>query len=158
MSCRTQGGISMCLSIRPYIPPQASQAWNSYRITWETDKMLTFHYFTFHLWKIDEIWKKYEIPSFPSMENWWNLKKISNFHWITRQIDEKLKKNANLNIMENCPKASNMSSQDVWKSPLCPTGHRPFGAAALLLLHFFSVKIAFPHLMPPLNDYLVSWG
>ena len=23
-------------------------------------------------------------------------------------------------------------------SPLCPTGHRPFGAAALLSLHFFS--------------------
>ena len=42
--------------------------------------------------------------------------------------------------------------------PLCPIGHRPFGAAALLLLHFFSVKIAFPHLMPPLTDYLVSRG
>ena len=39
------------------------------------------------------------------------------------EIDEKLKKKAKLplNIMENCP-----------------TAYRPLGAAALLLLHFFS--------------------
>ena len=33
-------------------------------------------------------------------------------------------------------------------SPLCPTGHRPFGAAALLSLHFFTGSLPAGHRVP----------
>ena len=33
-------------------------------------------------------------------------------------------------------------------SPLCLTGHRPFGAAALLTLHFFSLSLQAGHRVP----------
>ena len=53
------------------------------------------------------------LPSAPNMH-------VS--HWITWKIDKKLKKNENFQM---CP------LRTYGNSPLCPTGHRPFGAAAL---------------------------
>ena len=68
------------------------------------------------------------------------MKKIWNSHWITWQIDKTLKKCKTpieyhgklLQKPQICP------LRTYGNSPLCPTGHRPFGAAALLSLHFFS--------------------
>ena len=58
---------------------------------------------------------------------------MQNLHWISWEI---------------APKASNMPSQDVWKFTPCPTGHRPFGAAALLSLHFFTGSLPAGHPVP----------
>ena len=55
-----------------------------------------------------------------------------NSHWIIWKNDEKLEKMQNSHWIswKIAPKASNMPSQDCGNSPLCPTGHRPFGTAA----------------------------
>ena len=62
---------------------------------------------------------------------------MKNSDPIAWKIDKNIDKNAmfSLNNMENSPKGLLRTSGN---SPLCPTGHRPFGAAALLSPHFFS--------------------
>ena len=119
--------IASCYKIYDFLPHKAiKQSVNSVR--------LSFTYYV--LWFVTV--KSYIFPSLSP------LKKMKNSHWIRLQTDEKLKKNAKFpsNIIEKlllkphiCPLES---SQDIWKFPLCPTGHRPFGAAALLSLNFFS--------------------
>ena len=65
---------------------------------------------------------------------------MCNSHWITWQIDEKIKECKTpieyhgklLQRPQICP------LRTYGNSPLCLTGHQPFGAGALLSLHFFS--------------------
>ena len=76
--------------------------------------------------------------------------KTWNSHWITWQNDEELRKCQTpieyhgklLPRPHICPLST------YGNSPLCPTGHWPFGAAALLSIHFFSWSLQAGHRVP----------
>ena len=50
--------------------------------------------------------------------------------------------------MEGQTEGQTDGQTDVLKFPLCSTGHRPFGAAALLSLHFFTGLLPAGHRVP----------